>query len=73
MKKKIEKGSEEWKVFTRTWEFFQDYAIPEDDDKYWDDVVNFVGEMEREYKTPLAKWLAYGVSKALAEIMKGET
>jgi len=72
MKRTIEKGSDEWKAFTRAWQFYQDYAIPENNDEYWENVVQTMSEIEREYKTPLAKWLAYGVAKALDEMAKGE-
>ena len=72
MRKEIQKGSEEWKAFTSAWQMFQDFAIPEDNDEYWENVVNTMNSMEKEYKTPLAKWLAYGVAKALNEIAKGE-
>ena len=72
MRKEIQKDSEEWKAFREAWDFFQDYAIPEEKDEYWEAVVNTMGEIERKYKTPLAKWLAYGVAKALNEIAKGE-
>lgn len=72
MKKEIQKGSEEWRAFNRAWQFFQDFAIPDKDDGYWEAVVRTMSEIEKEYKTPLAKWLAYGVAKALNEIAKGE-
>lgn len=72
MKKEIQKGSDEWKSFTDVWQMFQNFAIPEEDDKYWEELVKEVNRMEQTHETPLAKWLAYGVAKALDEIAKGE-
>lgn len=72
MKKTIEKGSEEWKAFTTVWEFYQRFAIPENKDNYWEELVKEMSRIEKEFNTPLAKWLAYGVAKALNDIAKGE-
>jgi len=72
MKKEIKKDSEEWKVFREIWQMYQDFAIPEEDDKYWEELVKEVNRMEKTHETPVAKWLAYGVAKALNEIAKGE-
>lgn len=72
MRKEIEKGSEEWNAFTAVWQFYQDFAIPEDDEKYWDDLVKAMKEIETEHKHPLANWLAWGVAKALEDIAKGD-
>ena len=72
MKKEIERDSEEWKIFNRIWKFYQDYAIPENKDDYWESIVKEISKIEKEYNHPLANWLAYGVAKALNDIMKGE-
>jgi len=72
MKKEIQKNSEEWKVFREVWDMYQRFAVPEDGENYWEELVREVNRIEKEYKTPLAKWLAYGVAKALNEIAKGE-
>ena len=72
MKKAIEKDSEEWKIFQRIYKFYQDYAIPEEVDEYWDSVVKEIGEIEKQFDSPLAERLAVAVAKALQDIAKGE-
>lgn len=72
MRKAIEKGSAEWKAFTAVWELYQAFAIPEDNDEYWEELVKAMNKIEVEHNSILANYLALGVAKALNEIAKGE-
>ena len=73
MKKTIEKDSEEWKAFQDVWRFYQDFAIPEDKEEYWEALVKAMKDIEVKHNNnPLANWLAWGVAKALDDIAKGE-
>ena len=38
--RKFEKGSESWKLFQDYWKFVQDYAIPEEKDEFWNEVIS---------------------------------
>lgn len=71
MKKTIEKGSAEWKAFTAVWQLYQDFAIPEDNDEYWENLVKAMKEIEDKHNSILANHLALGVAKALNDIAKG--
>lgn len=72
MRKEIQKGSEEWEAFTAVWKMYQDFAIPEDNDEYWENLTKAMREIEVKHNSILANHLALGVAKALNEIVKGE-
>lgn len=73
MRKEIQKDSKEWEIFREIWELYQQFAIPEANNQYWDDLVKALKDIEIKYnKNPLADHLALGVAKALNDIAKGE-
>lgn len=56
---KFEKGSREWYMFQDYWRLCQKFWIMENNDKYWDDVVDESGDFIEKYKDiDLAKGLA---------------
>ena len=63
--KKFSKGSEEWLMFTDYWTLCQKLWIVEDDDNYWNDLIDSVNEFYEKYKSiPLAKELALAFCNA---------
>lgn len=48
--KRFEKGSEEWQMFREYWALCQQFWEPEDNDEYWDKVVDATGEFYKKYK-----------------------
>lgn len=72
MKKEIQKGSAEWEAFVAIWKMYQDFAIPEDNDEYWENLVKTMKEIEVKHNSILANHLALGVAQALNEIAKGD-
>jgi len=73
MRKEIQKDSKEWHIFREIWDFYQNFAIPEDNDQYWDDMVKAMKDIEIKYgNDPLADRMALGVAEALNVIAKGE-
>lgn len=49
MEKKITKNDTEWEIFREIWRFYESFAIPEDNDKYWDDLISAGEELARKY------------------------
>lgn len=73
MQKTIERGSEEWNAFMDVWKLYQEFAIPEENDEYWENLVKAMKDIEDKYpNSQLANQLALGVAKALDKTMKGE-
>lgn len=47
---KFEKGSGEWNMFRDYWKLCQKFWIPEDNDKYWKDVIRETDDFYKKYK-----------------------
>lgn len=60
---KFIKGSEEWMLFMDYWGLCQKYWNPEDNDEYWNSLIDAAKEFHKKYGTEFAKALA----KALVE------
>ena len=72
MKKTIGKDSEEWRIFREIFELYQNFAIPEEADEYWEELLKAMKDIEIKYNhNILADHLALGVAKALNEMLKG--
>lgn len=48
--KRFEKDSEEWKLFREYWSICQRFWEPEDNDKYWEQVVDITDDFYEKYK-----------------------
>ncbi len=56
---KFQKGSPEWYMFQDYWRLCQKFWIPEDGDKYWDDLTGEASAFWMKHKNmPLAKYMA---------------
>lgn len=49
--KRFEKGSEEWQMFTEFWKICQQFWEPEENDEYWEKVIETTSEFHKKYKT----------------------
>lgn len=68
---KFEKGSEEWTMFQQYYILIQKYYIPDDTDKYWEDVIAEMGEFIKKYeKVPLARKIAMGFLDTMESELK---
>lgn len=69
---KFEKGSREWYMFQDYWKLCQKYWIPEDNDKYWDDIVKESGDFMKKYRDiRLSKELALILIDNLEKLIRG--
>ena len=48
--KRFEKCSEEWSMFREYWALCQRFWEPEDNDEYWEQVVNATDDFYNKYK-----------------------
>lgn len=46
---KFEKTDKEWLLFTEFWKLCQKYWVPENDDSYWDDVIDDTTKFINKY------------------------
>lgn len=60
-RKNIQRGSEEFEMFTDFWNLYKDHAIVEDNDEYMDHVISAAEKFHKKYKTEFAKDLAVAV------------
>lgn len=49
--KRFEKGSEEWLLFMDFWKICQEFWQPEENDEYWEKVIETTSEFHKKYKT----------------------
>ena len=57
-KVKFVKGTEDWQLLVDYWYLCQTYWEPEDNDRYWEDLVNAAERFYRKYNTSFARALA---------------
>lgn len=48
--KRFEKGSEEWLLFMDFWKICQQFWEPEDNDEYWEQVIDATNKFFEKYK-----------------------
>lgn len=68
--RKFPKGSDEWQMFTAFWKLCQKYWEPEDDDKYWQDLIQDVNDFSAKYNNLFAKNVALAFIDTLEEWIK---
>lgn len=73
MEKKLTKTDVEWDVFRAAWTYYEKYAIPEENDTYWDDLIKEGEEIVKKYDhDTLCVRLVSAVMTALDDKMKLE-
>lgn len=69
MKKQFDKGSPEWQMMVDWWSCFQDFAIPEDKDEYWQELQRAQNELLSKYnRHPLIVNLSLATADYLVAI-----
>lgn len=64
---KFEKGSREWLMFQDYWKLCQEFWIPDDNDGYWEDLVQEIDIFYEKYKDVI---LTEGLALKLLESLK---
>lgn len=62
---KFEKGASVWQMFNDYWKMCQELWIPEDEDEYWEKVIDLSNEFYKKYQNPFAKSLAMALVEEL--------
>ncbi len=71
MEKKLNKDDPEWGIFRAVWQFYEKFAIPEENDQYWDDLIREAGELVKKYNNnALCERLVMGIMAALNDKAK---
>lgn len=71
MEKKLNKDDPEWGIFREAWQFYEKFAIPEENDQYWDDLIREAGELVKKYNNnALCERLVMGIMAALNDKAK---
>lgn len=69
--KKFEKGSREWYMFTDYWTLCQKFWLPENNDEYWENLVNSINDFAQKYNNDFfARKLALALSDYLEDEAK---
>lgn len=71
-KTKFEKGSEEYEMFTDFWMYCQKFWIAEDNNHYWQELVDATDILEDKYNKNklLCAWMASFISQKELEFHK---
>ena len=62
---KFEKGASEWQMFTDYWKMCQELWIPEDQDEYWEKVIDLSDKFYKKYQNPFARSLTIAIVEEL--------
>ena len=54
MRKQLTKTDEEFQMFAEYYKIYQDFYVPEDNDTYWQELVNSADNFCKKYKSELA-------------------
>lgn len=71
IRKKFEKGSEEWQMFMDYWELCQKFWEPEDTDIFWKSVIDEINAFCKKYGTDFSRKLALALVNELEAKAKG--
>lgn len=66
-KKDFGKGTEEWMMFVEFWQLCKDYWIPENEDSYWDELIQKSNDFAEKYKDIINGDLAKNLVIAFCE------
>lgn len=70
MRKKLEKQDKEWQMFNEYYKIYQDFYVPEDNDEYWDTLVDVSCEFANKYNTKFARNIIIEYIKSRERILK---
>lgn len=49
MEKKIQQNDPEWAIFRDVWKYYEKFAIPEESDSYWQELIKAGEELVHKY------------------------
>jgi len=55
MRKKLEKQDKEWQMFSDYYKIYQDFYVPEDNDEYWNTLIDVSCKFANKYNTQFAR------------------
>ena len=69
--KKFDKGSDEWSLFMEFWQICQQYWVVEDNDVYWQTLLERADEFYKKFKSiPLAGRVIMALIETQEQILK---
>lgn len=71
-KKNIQSGTEEFELFRDFWNLYKENAIVENNDAYFEKVIQDTEKFYQKYKTPFAKELGIAVVNEMERKWKSE-
>lgn len=66
--KRFEKGSEEWQMFREYWALCQQFWEPEDNDEYWERVIEDTDNFYKKYRANNGEF-AKGIALAFIDML----
>lgn len=63
----LKKGTEAWMMYADFWKLLKDYWIPEENDNYWNELVNAANEFAEKYKYAIPGNLSVKLAIAFCE------
>lgn len=70
MRKKLEKQDKEWQMFNDYYKIYQDFYVPEDNDEYWETLVDVSCEFVNKYNTNFARNIIIEYMESRERILK---
>ena len=58
MRKELKKGDKEYDLFNDFWKLTKEFNIPEDNDEYWESLINVSNAFCKKYDSKYARDLA---------------
>ena len=70
MRKKLEKQDKEWQMFNEYYKIYQDFYVPEDNDEYWETLIDVSCEFANKYNTNFARNIIIEYIESRERILK---
>ena len=70
MRKKLNKTDEEFQMFADYYKLYQDFYEPEDNEKYWESLINAVNAFYKKYDSQYARDLVLAFTASRETIWK---
>lgn len=70
MRKDLKKGDEEYDLFNDYWKLMKEFNIPEDNDEYWESLINACDAFCKKYDTLYARYLVHAFMASRENMLK---
>ena len=70
MKKELKKGDTEYEIFNDYWKIVKEYNIPEDNDEYWESLINACNAFCKKYDIQYARDLVHAFMASRENMLK---